>query len=77
VDESMAEGYRVYPNPTEGELFVADKAGVVYHIANVMGQTVLTGTLAADNESIDVSSLPAGMYFITIGQLTTKFIVNQ
>ena len=72
VDESMAEGYRVYPNPTEGELFVAGKAGVVYRIANVMGQTVLTGTLAGS--TIDVSSLPQGVYFLTMDGQTVKLM---
>ena len=41
-----------------------------------MGQTVLTGTIIAENQQIDVSNLPEGMCFITIGDTTRKFVVR-
>jgi hypothetical protein len=42
-----------------------------------MGQTVLSGNINADNQQIDVSSLPKGMYFITVADETRKFVVNK
>ncbi|MBQ6769633.1 MAG: T9SS type A sorting domain-containing protein, partial [Bacteroidales bacterium] len=73
--------FTVYPNPTNGVLFVetrliASLPDQTYRIANLMGQTVLTGQITADNQQIDVSSLPQGMYFITVGDVTRKFVVR-
>ena len=71
----------VYPNPTNGVLFVETRHGTslpdqTYHITNLMGQTVLSGNINADNQQIDVSPLPQGMYFITFAGETRKFVVR-
>jgi len=79
VEENGTATIVVYPNPTDGALFVIPntiKQPSTYRITNVMGQTLLTGTRSADNESIDVSSLPAGMYFLTLGEQSLKFVVR-
>ena len=73
----------VYPNPTNGVLNVSvrlsqcDSPTADYRICNIMGQTVLTGSLNAESQRIDVSALPEGMYFITVGDMTKKFVVNR
>jgi hypothetical protein len=41
-----------------------------------MGQTLLTGKITDENQQIDVSSLPQGMYFITFAGETRKFVVR-
>ena len=71
----------VYPNPTNGVLFVETRHGTslpdqTYRITNLMGQTLLTGQITAENQQINVSSLPQGMYFITVGDVTRKFVVR-
>ena len=71
----------VYPNPTNGVLFVetrliASLPDQTYRISNLMGQTVLSGNINADNQQINVSSLPQGMYFITFANVTRKFVVR-
>jgi hypothetical protein len=71
----------VYPNPTNGVLFVetqnfASLQNQTYRITNVMGQTLLTGKITDENQQIDVSSLPQGMYFITFASETRKFVVR-
>ena len=70
----------VYPNPTNGILTIHHSAFRIHHsafrITNLMGQTLLTGQIAAENQQIDVSSLPQGMYFITVGEATRKFVVR-
>ena len=72
--------FTVYPNPTNGVLTVHHSAFRIHHsefqIANLMGQTVLSGNINAENQQIDVSSLPQGMYFITVGEATRKFVVE-
>ena len=72
----------IYPNPTDGTLFVQTLRATslhdqTYRITNVMGQTLLTGKITGENQQIDVSSLPQGMYFITFAGETRKFVVNK
>ncbi len=81
VEESAENQFDVYPNPTNGVLFVetrliASLPDQTYHITNLMGQTLLTGQITAENQQINVSSLPQGMYFISVGDVTRKFVVR-
>ena len=72
--------FAVYPNPTNGILTIHHSSFCIQHsefiITNLMGQTVLSGNINADNQQIDVSSLPQGMYFITFVGETQKFVVR-
>ena len=74
--------FTVYPNPTNGILFVEThgraslQQDTEYHILNPMGQTLLLGNLTESVQQIDVASLPKGMYFIAIGNVTQKFVVR-
>ena len=72
----------VYPNPTDGVLVIethdrASLQGDTYRISNMMGQVLLQGQIMGETQRIDVSSLPQGMYFITVGEGTRKFVVNR
>ena len=86
VDETLSDGFQIYPNPTDGVIFVGTH-GVrpptpethsmrpydeKYRITNVLGQTLMTGTLSKG--TIDVSDLPKGMYFLTIDNHTVKLM---
>jgi len=80
--------FAVYPNPTNGILTIHHSSLTTsnashfsiqhseFIITNLMGQTVLSGNINADNQQIDVSALPQGMYFITIAGETQKFVVR-
>ena len=81
VDEPSENGFAVYPNPTHGILVVetfpeTSSTNNEYRITNIMGQTVQTGSLTAETQQIDVSDLPQGMYFISVGDMTQKFVVR-
>ncbi len=72
----------VYPNPTHSVLVVETCHGAslqtpTYRITNLMGQTLMRGIITAETQQIDVSNLPQGMYFISVGDVTRKFIVNK
>ena len=80
IGEMMA-AFAVYPNPTDGVLFVETRHGTslqdqTYRITNLMGQTILTGQIIAETQQIDVSALPQGLYFITINEVTKKLIIK-
>ena len=75
------ETFAVYPNPTDGVLFVETQSikslpNQTYRITNLIGQTVLLGSINAETQYIDIKNLPSGMYFITIGGQTVKFVVK-
>ena len=81
VSEPVAVAFAIYPNPTNGILIVetqcfASQPTPTYRITNLMGQILMSGTITAENQQIDVSNLPQGMYFITIGDATRKFVVR-
>jgi hypothetical protein len=70
----------VYPNPTNSVLTIQHSAFNIpnssFRITNLMGQTLLQGSINTENQQIDISTLPAGMYFINVGEQTTKFVVK-
>ena len=69
----------VYPNPTNGVLFVrthAERPYEEYRITNIMGQTLLQGRITDEMQQIDVTGLAEGMYFISVGEETRKFVVR-
>ena len=71
----------VYPNPANNILFVetrliASLPAQTYRITNLMGQTLLQGSITAESQQIDISILPAGMYFINVYEQTVKFVVK-
>ena len=79
VENDIVEnGFVVYPNPSHDILFVETCHGASlqseYHITNLMGQTIMSGKIASENQQIDVSELSEGIYFIKIGEVTMKFL---
>ena len=47
-----------------------------YSITNLTGQTIMTGQITSENQQIDVSSLIKGFYFITINNVSKKFVIQ-
>ena len=72
--------FTVYPNPTNGILTIHHSSFIIqnseFRITNLMGQTLMTGQITAETQQINVSSLPQGMYFISVGDVTRKFVVR-
>lgn len=64
----------VYPNPVDNTLFITGaKQAATVVVSNTTGQVVLTTTMTGN--SIDVSRLTPGLYFITVGnRKSTRFI---
>ena len=68
-------GFRVVPNPAH-DLITIVGGQHEYRISNMLGQTLLTGTIQGESQQVDVSQLPQGMYFVTVGELTQKLVVR-
>lgn len=83
IDEHQkSDVFSVYPNPATNVLNIKTRHGsslpteTQYCITNLMGQTLLRGTLTTENQQIGITHLPAGMYFITLAGETWKFVVK-
>lgn len=82
-EPSAGDGYRVYPNPTDGVIIIATQPATTpwepteYRITNLLGQTLMTGFVEGENHQINLSKLPAGLYFITLNGATQKIILQH
>ena len=81
LGENEATAFRVYPNPANGILFVETCHGAslqmeTYRIVNPIGQIVMEGQITMEKQQISVRNLPKGVYFITVGSVTRKFVVE-
>lgn len=66
--ESLSSGFILYPNPVRERLYIRGDIGSIreIHIVNANGKVCLVGGSLSVENSIDVSPLPKGVYFITI-----------
>ena len=66
---SATEGtIRLYPNPASNVLNIALQGTEVNEVVviDIYGKTAMRNTVADGNNSLDISSLPAGMYFVQL-----------
>lgn len=74
---------KIYPNPALNTLYVNTETELAdVHVTDVLGNTVISaGTLAEGKNTIDVSGLSAGMYFVTVKSdnklLSKRFIKSE
>ena len=73
-ESTVTSRFSVYPNPTDGIITVFSCQSTEYSITNLMGQTLMTGQITTENQQINVSSLPNGLYFIRLGETILKLI---
>lgn len=70
--------YSIYPNPTTSMLCIQSNKMIqnkTYIVQSVSGQTILSGKIENTNKlTIDLSTVENGIYFVTIGEITSKVI---
>jgi len=83
VSITASDGIQIYPNPVKDELRIKNGEWRIENveILDLSGRAVETRLIASlhkDNATINVSSLPQGIYFVKIttdkGMVTRKFI---
>lgn len=78
--ESTIKNITVYPNPATDMIYINDANGIsMINITNLIGQKVMQIPVSGADANINVSSLPDGIYFISMFnengiQSTKKFI---
>ncbi len=75
VDEMLANAIEVYPNPTNGQINIANAEGQNIVIINTLGQVVASINNATENQTIDMSGLCEGTYFVKVGTSVVKINV--
>jgi hypothetical protein len=81
VNEWMKQ-IEIFPNPTNGFIQInADLGGrKELTVMSISGQTVLKDSFLNNKKTLDLSSLPAGMYFIKITSkdgIVTQRIIKE
>jgi len=69
--EEITDNFRIYPNPTTGIVFLSEI--IEYKIYNLLGDAVLIG----NDNTIDISSLKKGIYFIESDVGTIQKVFKQ
>ena len=66
----------VYPNPTNHYLYLKTDRKQTVKLFNNIGSLLLETTLA-NNQPLDISKYPAGVYYLKTVDKTVKFIINK
>jgi hypothetical protein len=77
LHELSTRGIRVYPIPAQQTITVVwDEATTGYTLTTPDGRSISTGRLLAGSNTLDISRLSAGTYFLKADDRVTRFVVN-
>lgn len=74
-DVNLENSVNIYPNPTKNKLYIAGNNIEEITIYTINGKKLLTKNL--DTNSVDVSALQSGMYFINIKSINGSTTVKK
>jgi len=84
VTLSKKASINTYPNPVSSELIISagdESINAPYQVVNALGMEVLHGTIAANTQSLNVSELNGGVYFLIVntaaGTEKIKLVVQK
>lgn len=69
--ETDADVWMVYPNPTDGKLFIKPSVPVLVSVYDNAGRLIRTGITGSE---LDISGYPAGYYLLKIGNQFIKVV---
>lgn len=76
-ENSVQNDLEIYPNPVTSNLFFIDsKSNHSFSLFNLNGQSLQNGILKNGTNTIDVSGLSSGLYFMKIGNEVQKIIIQ-
>ncbi|MEQ8908960.1 MAG: T9SS type A sorting domain-containing protein, partial [Vicingaceae bacterium] len=73
--EAAEKPLTLYPNPSKGQYFIQSEeslAGLNYQVYNLRGQLIQSGNFEGKRESLNLSSQPNGVYFLSIPKLKLR-----
>ena len=66
----------IYPNPAYGDVIVKVSQPSTLTVVDMVGRTVISPTPIGSDLRLPTSDLPAGVYFVKVGEIVRKLIVN-
>ena len=76
IDENNEVAFVVYPNPAENYVMIESIKEAEVSIYSINGQMVSSQTINEGTNTIDVSNLNAGIYFMKVNESMIKIIVK-
>ena len=76
VDEVNVAGSSIYPNPASDFVMIETENETEVKIYSVSGQMVLRHNVSEGTNTIDVSKLNSGIYFIDVEGVMNKVVVR-
>ena len=82
VDENESKAFAfIYPNPTTGMVTIMGKDLKTAEVFNALGQHLATAKGEGEQLTVDISDLPAGVYFVNVtdgeGRKCVKKVVKE
>lgn len=75
IDEINVSNIQVYPNPANNVVNVVNAENASIIVINMVGEIVVSIDNASANQSIDISNLANGTYFVKVNDSVVKFNV--
>lgn len=75
--QAEASAVRIYPNPAQDLLYVSGETSGNYIIYDVYGRCWIRGKRSAGVATVDVSSLPNGLYVLSEGTRRWQVVVER
>ena len=76
IEETISSEISVYPNPFNDQLIIELQTPNTkeFKIYSILGEMVLKGSVSSDINTIDLSNLPANIYFLKMENQSIKLI---
>jgi bilirubin oxidase len=70
------EEFSIYPNPASDNIKIEliNAGEETISVRDISGRIVMTSNIFGVSTSMDISSFTAGVYFVTVGNTTARFI---
>lgn len=79
--EALVAEFKLFPNPTEGELTISGGEGKQLTIYNAIGQKMGMYNITANDEKLDISSLKSGIYLALLSEngntISTRKLIKR
>jgi hypothetical protein len=77
--DATPSGLFLYPNPVKNKLTVNSPSGSIQplRLLNTLGQIVLQTTTISPQQELDLSALPAGLYYLEAGNGSVQKVVKE
>ena len=81
LEETTTAVFTLHPNPTNGQVTITGKDLKQVEVFNTLGQNVATVHGEGERITLDISALPAGIYFVNVtdedGKKCVRKVVKQ